>query len=188
MKYPQSGFTTMELLATVVLAGVLLALAAPSFSRMMAASRLVDQTNELVGALTFGRSEAIRRNTVVTLCRTDTVTSTECASGNQVWQNWVLLGGPPGSSNVLRRGTFRDFGNSMRVRSTLTDDRILFSPDGLARTGGSLVGGTVDASGNDTASHSFTVCTTRLSHENVRKLALGAGSRIRTSRDTESCN
>lgn len=193
MKHRQSGFTTMELLTTLVLAGLLMAMAVPSFNRMVANNRIIDQTNDLVGALNIGRSEAIRRNTVVTLCRTGTASSNVCTTGNANWENWILVTGAgtgAATETVVRRGTFGTYGNSQHVSSSLDNGRIAFSPDGLARTGGALVGGVVDMSnsGADTDSHAFTVCSTKVSTDNIRTLTLGSSSRVTTTRETGTCS
>lgn len=184
MEKRQHGFTTMELLTTVVLAGILMAMAVPSFNRMVAGNRLVDHTNDLVGALNFGRSEAIRRNASMTLCRAATDAATTCATTDANWENWILLNA---AGAVVRRGTFRTYGGTHHVASTLANESIVFGPDGLARTGGALVGGTVASDGTDTAVHAFTVCTTRLSADNIRTLTLGSSSRIVNTRETGTC-
>lgn len=181
----------MELLTTMVLAGLLMAMAVPSFNRMVANNRIIDQTNDLVGAVNFGRSEAIRRNAVLTLCRTATATANLCANGNASWQNWILVpgDGTDADATAVRRGSFGTHGNTQQVSSTLTNDSISFNPDGLARTGGTLVGGVVDLDddGNDTAEHAFTVCSTKVPTDNIRTLTLGSSSRINTTRETGTC-
>jgi len=62
------GFTMVELLITIVVAGVLLGIAAPNFSDAMLNSRQVVKTNELMGALKIARSEAIKRSTRTAVC------------------------------------------------------------------------------------------------------------------------
>ena len=168
----------MELLTTVVLAGIVVALAIPSYSRFVASSRVTDQTYELVGALNFARSEAIRRNATLTLCRAADDTATACTEGDN-WGSWILR---TNAGAVLRRGTFDDFGDTLRVSASLTEDRIAFSPDGLARTGGVLL------NSSDDDAHFFLICSTRYSSENVRRLTLGASSRITTTRESAACS
>jgi type IV fimbrial biogenesis protein FimT len=56
------GFTTIELMTTVVIAGILLTLALPSFNDMLARRRLEGQANELVTDLSYAKSEAVQRN------------------------------------------------------------------------------------------------------------------------------
>jgi prepilin-type N-terminal cleavage/methylation domain-containing protein len=56
------GFTSIELMVVVVVAGILLALALPSFNDMQARRRLEGQANELVTDLAYAKSEAVQRN------------------------------------------------------------------------------------------------------------------------------
>lgn len=182
MKIRQSGFTTVELLTTLLVAGILTAMAVPSFSRFVASSHVIEQTNDLVAAVNLGRSEAIRRNVRIRLCRASTNVATTCATGSGTWRNWILL--PPGGE-VLRRGEFNDYGNTQFVSSTLDDDTIDFTPDGLASTGGVLVNAGGDAGGSE--DHFFLICSSKYSHENIRRLTLGASSRVTTTRESGSC-
>jgi type IV fimbrial biogenesis protein FimT len=184
MKNPQTGFTIVELMVTLMIAGLLLAMAVPSYMRFVAGSRVTDQTYDLIGALNLGRSEAIRRNANVTLCRAADDTAVVCATGNANWQAWILT---TGGGVVLRRGTLNNFSNTQHVSSTLDEESIVFGADGLVRTGGVLVGGSVDNSGADSDPHSFTICSTRYSTDNIRTLRLGNSSRISTIRESGTC-
>jgi prepilin-type N-terminal cleavage/methylation domain-containing protein len=80
------GFTIIELLIVVVLAGVLLVLALPSFNDLMARHSVQGQADELVADLTFAKSEAVQRNRNVML-RTDP-TDTRCYT-IAVWTSGV---------------------------------------------------------------------------------------------------
>lgn len=185
MKKPHAGFTMVELMVTLMVAGLLLAMAVPAYSRFVASSRVTDQTYDLIGALNLGRSEAIRRNANITLCRAANDAATTCANGEANWQAWIMR---TATGAILRRGTFNTYGDTLHVGSTLPDERLVFGADGLARTGGALVGGTVDNAGVDTETHSFTVCSTRYSTDNIRTLTLGNSSRISTTKDSGACN
>jgi type IV fimbrial biogenesis protein FimT len=59
------GFTTIELMIVIVVIGVLLMLAAPSFTKFMAKKRVEGLVSELVVDLGYARSEAVQRNTLV---------------------------------------------------------------------------------------------------------------------------
>jgi type IV fimbrial biogenesis protein FimT len=63
----QHGFTLIELLMVMVIAIILLAVAAPSMSEMIANQRVKGMAGDLHLALVRTRSEAIKRNTSVTL-------------------------------------------------------------------------------------------------------------------------
>ena len=66
-----SGFTLMELMVTVSIAGILLGLAIPSFTPIISSNRLTTYANELVTALNFARSEAIKRGQHVVVRKTE---------------------------------------------------------------------------------------------------------------------
>ncbi len=63
----ERGFTLTELMVTVGIVGVLSALAAPSIMSMIATQRVRTATFDFYAALTYARSEAIKRNSVVTI-------------------------------------------------------------------------------------------------------------------------
>ena len=67
LRRPQRGFTIIELMVVIVIAGVLLAFALPSFNDMLARRRLGGQANELVTDLSYAKSEAVQRNRNVVL-------------------------------------------------------------------------------------------------------------------------
>jgi type IV fimbrial biogenesis protein FimT len=71
------GFTLMELMITVSIAGILTGLAVPSFSVMIKNSRLTTYANEFVTSLNLARSEAVKRGMTVTVRKVDNDSSTK---------------------------------------------------------------------------------------------------------------
>ena len=63
-----SGFTLLELMAVLAIAGVLAAIAIPAMGNFMRNSRITAAANDVMAALHFTRSEAIKRRQPVTLC------------------------------------------------------------------------------------------------------------------------
>jgi type IV fimbrial biogenesis protein FimT len=61
----QKGFTLIELLITVVVLGILIALAAPSFFEILERRKIVGATDLLHSDLLFAKTETIKRNTPV---------------------------------------------------------------------------------------------------------------------------
>ncbi len=86
-----AGFTLPELMVVVIVVAVLGGLAAPSFSQMIAAQRVKGAAGELFAALIRTRSEAIKRNTEVTLAPT--------TSGR--WQDGWVIPNPADSGNRI---------------------------------------------------------------------------------------
>lgn len=170
----QHGFTLIELLVTISLASILLAIAVPSFRELTIGNRLTTQANEFAAAVQLARSEAIKRNRNVTLCRVASNQPDTCVTSSADWTNWIVLAG---NGTVVRRGTVTTAGTGgTRVRSTLTNDTVTFTPDGLASTGSALVNG-----------QNISVCSQRTSHNNFRRVTLGLGSRISTETDSGTC-
>jgi type IV fimbrial biogenesis protein FimT len=84
-----AGYTLMELLTTITIAGILLGVAIPSFTSIIASNQLTTYANELVTALNFARSEAVKRGVQVTVRRKG-ATSAQWESG---WDVFVDING-----------------------------------------------------------------------------------------------
>lgn len=98
-----SGFTLLELMITLSVAGILMAIAIPSFSDMMRNSRLTAYTNELVSALNIARSEAVKRGQHVVVRKTGT-------GWENGWQVFVDVDRPAG--NTAKENVFNDDGDT----------------------------------------------------------------------------
>lgn len=112
-----TGFTLVELMITLVLVGILATIGVPSFMNLIANNRLTVQTNELVSSLNLARSESIKRNSRVTVCRS--ANGTACGG---TWNNgWIVFvdGGTAGSVDVGTDEILRVF-SSAGSSATLT--------------------------------------------------------------------
>lgn len=84
------GFTLIEMMITVVIAALLLTAVVPSFEAFIANNRLSTQANAFIGALKLARSEAIKRNQHVTLCRSGD--GQRCSNNtNGFEQGWIVF-------------------------------------------------------------------------------------------------
>ncbi|WP_372015317.1 GspH/FimT family pseudopilin [Pseudoxanthomonas sp. 10H] len=164
----QRGFTLVELMVTVAVLAILVGLATPSFTSVINSNRLTSQANEFMADLQLARSEAVRRNRTVRLCRS--ADGATCAAGAGDWTSWIVI--LPGTAPELLRTTTIKPPLELAGNATTID----FRADGLARntTGGLLA-------------TSFTVCipTTRPA-QNVRTISIGGGSRLKAVPDAYS--
>ncbi len=68
MRKPHSGFTLLELMLVITIAGLLLGLGIPAMGNYFRNARITAAANDVMAALHFTRSEAIKRRQPVTLC------------------------------------------------------------------------------------------------------------------------
>jgi type IV fimbrial biogenesis protein FimT len=81
------GFTLLELMFTLTVAGILLGVGVPSFIDFVRSNRATANINELSTAFAIARSEAIRRGVNVTVCRS----SDGLACGANWPDGWIVF-------------------------------------------------------------------------------------------------
>lgn len=84
-----SGFTMIELMVTVAVMAIILALAAPNFRDFIINNRLTAQINDLVADISFARSEAASRGARVTLCVSADLSF--CTGTGDAWQGGRIV-------------------------------------------------------------------------------------------------
>ena len=167
------GFTLVELMVTLSVAAILLAIAAPSFDDAVGTSRLSGTVSELSSAVQLARSEAIRRNRRATLCRSDD--GSTCSSGAGSWGGWIVFvdadssGQRDGTETVVKSGSF---GSPLQLLPsaaiTALNNRITFRGDGIAR----------NSDGFTLLNATLAVCVAAVRPaQNVREFNLAFGTR-----------
>jgi type IV fimbrial biogenesis protein FimT len=79
------GFTLTELLTTLTVAGIGAALVVPSFDTVVSNNRRAAAVNQLVSAMHAARSEAITRNTQITICPSSDAQNCDAADWQDGW-------------------------------------------------------------------------------------------------------
>ena len=86
------GFTLIELLVTLLVGGILVAIAVPAFNNFVLNDRDIGQANSLVSSLNYARSEAIKQNIPggVTVCPSTNATT---CGGTEWSAGWLVVDG-----------------------------------------------------------------------------------------------
>ncbi len=125
--FSRNGFTLIEVMVAIAIVAVLLSLATPLWQSLVENSRSRTAANDWVASTQFARSEALRTNNAVTICKSsDGASCSDVASiGFEV--GWIVKAGTSVSSGAVLQDTLGRDGVSMS--STLS--AITFLPNGL---------------------------------------------------------
>ena len=85
----QNAFTLVELMVTLAVLGIGLMIAVPSFISITRSNRNATETNTLIGALNFARSEATKRGAVISVCTSND--GQTCATGIGWTSGWIVF-------------------------------------------------------------------------------------------------
>lgn len=126
------GFTLVELVITLTVAGILIALAAPNMWQFFGKNRLSANTNDLIADINLSRSEAIKRSTRAGICPT-AVNGATCVVGGNWLNGWLVYYIDPTTNATV---TIRVH-EQITGRNTLTSatDRIEYGRDGTVNSG-----------------------------------------------------
>ncbi len=129
------GFTLFELLITLIVAAVLLAIVVPNLSSFVSSSRLRATQSEFVSALTLARSEATKRGTDVV------VEALGAVAGSKFVGGWRVVADTNGDGDLTGEPVIREYAAlagqmkfTARVGETTDDvDRATFTSRGFLK-------------------------------------------------------
>lgn len=128
------GFTLVEMLVTLAIVSILLAVGVPSLTQFLADQAAASNANEFAESLRFARTEAMKRGSQVTMCATSNPTDDlpTCAGKNAWAEGWVVLAN--GQTQVLRvQNALRSMNTTTPVDTTLF--QVVFESTGIATAG-----------------------------------------------------
>lgn len=133
-----AGFTLVELMITVAVMAILAAVATPAMQALIANGRQTGAASELTAAMQVARSEAVRRNSRVTVCATDGSATLATACNNSgTWTNWAILDlgvtaavAPETTAQAVARRVIRNERAPASVQLTGPTGGVLYRPSG----------------------------------------------------------
>ncbi|PPC93790.1 MAG: prepilin-type cleavage/methylation domain-containing protein [Methylotenera sp.] len=125
----QQGFSLIEMMVVVTIMAILASVAFPAFDDALLSTKLRSYANNFIASTHLARSEAIKRNAVVTLCVSTNGTS--CGAGG--WeQGWLILSG----ASVLQYQQATASGYKITEANGI--DSLSFQPTGIGVTQATL--------------------------------------------------
>lgn len=139
------GFTLIELMVTIAVIAVMVAITVPNLNNFMRSNRMTSQINSFVSALQLARSEAVKRGAHVVLCASSNQTT---CNSTQWEQGWIVFvdgsntfsisspsGRPSGTDQVLRVGSV--LGGNDTLRDSTNTGAMIYLPSGAPVTSNS---------------------------------------------------
>ena len=84
----ESGITLLELMITIVVLSILLAVGVPSLQDFIKNNRITGQANDLAIAIQLTRSEAVKRGTGGIICASDDEAT--CSNSDDWSTGWIV--------------------------------------------------------------------------------------------------
>lgn len=139
----QHGFTLIELMVTLAVMAILLAIAAPSFNDAVLSTKLGAHANNLTASAITARSEAIKRNATVSMCvSTD---GTTCSDSGGWEQGWIVkcnsddntTCNPSGTGTIVMQRQ-QAISGGFKITESASIRTLNFQPTGVGATSATL--------------------------------------------------
>jgi type IV fimbrial biogenesis protein FimT len=178
-----TGFTLIELMVTIAVIVVLLALGVPKMQQYATSNRTVAQLNRISGDLALARSEAIKRGSSATVCASDdSTTSTPSCSGTNAWEDgWIAF------ADLNNDGAFNGTDVLISVAEALPGGLTMRTADfdDAAVVRFRANGAVADTDGDGDSDGTFTVCDSDGTLKKARALNVSNLGRTSVATDTD---
>jgi type IV fimbrial biogenesis protein FimT len=118
----------IELVITLTIGAILVAIGVPSMSTFIQDQRLTSQANSLVLSLNFARSEAIKRDLAAGVQMCASSNGTTCTGGSGHWEAGWIVPDPTNAGNPPLQGVPSVGANTIVEASVRT--AVVFQPNG----------------------------------------------------------
>jgi len=168
------GFTLIEVLVVLALMAILHTLAAPALSAILNSARLGSAAQSFQVALQLTRTEAIKRNGRVVLCKSDN--GSRCTKSGGWEQGWIVFHDANNNATVDVGEVVLQREQSLARSTRLTGNAMVasyisYTPLGQTNTvGGAFQAGTV------------TACETTDPRGQARQIVISSTGRVRTQK------
>ena len=179
------GFTLLELMVTLAVAGVLLAMGIPSFTSVIKNNRQTTLLNEFTSYFHYAKSQAVTRGIPTTVCKRNTA-GTDC-NGSASWDDgWIVFLDENGDGDLDDDGdtdlceslASGDEDCVLKIHGAIDSDINITSPSTAF---------TITPRGFTSAAATFTFCDSRGSSKAKAKM-LSKRGRMETSTSSVTCS
>ena len=139
---PAKGLTLLNLIISLAISAIMLGVAVPSTNSIINSSRIAGQVNDLRGAIALTRSEAIRRNQHVVICKSDN--GQQCTRNGRWDSGWIIYADENRNRKrdqheplILVRGKL-PAGHVIDYRAFGSRHYLAYRPTGYTRTNGTF--------------------------------------------------
>jgi type IV fimbrial biogenesis protein FimT len=148
--YYQNGVTLFEVLIALAIVAIVSVMALPTMNASLQNSRVRTISTDFTSSLNYARSEAVKRDTPVSVCASQDTTNYNTCGTAADWRNgWITFIDPAGNGSIIATNRLGIRESFTGVIMTTTAGRVTFQGTGFLLAGATdyVINGT-DCPGN----------------------------------------